>query len=81
MWTPATTEEFATTVRPDQNGAIIQPVRLRAMLYAVRRAGGNASSTQLQELMNAYIYLAKYPYECLEQIASRMISTAALRDV
>ena len=39
------------------------------------------SSTQLQELTDAYIYLANYPYECSEQIASRMISTAALRDV
>ncbi|MCV5334906.1 hypothetical protein OFD71_42165, partial [Escherichia coli] len=39
------------------------------------------SSTQLQELTDAFISLVDYPFECSEQIASRMISTAALRDV
>jgi uncharacterized protein YfaS (alpha-2-macroglobulin family) len=39
------------------------------------------SSTQLQELTDAFIYLYRYPYECSEQVASRMISIAALRDV
>src|SRR3954467_1712523 len=39
------------------------------------------SSTQLQELTDAFIQLYRYPYECSEQISSRMISIAALRDV
>jgi uncharacterized protein YfaS (alpha-2-macroglobulin family) len=39
------------------------------------------SSTQLQELTDAFIYLANYPYACSEQLASRMISIAAMRDV
>jgi uncharacterized protein YfaS (alpha-2-macroglobulin family) len=35
----------------------------------------------LQELTDAFIYLQNYPFECSEQIASRMLSVAALRDV
>ncbi len=82
VWTPATTEAFATYGTTDQNGAIIQPVQTPGDVYP--QFGGlevTTSSTQLQELTDAYIYLAQYPYECTEQIASRMISTAALRDV
>lgn len=82
VWTPATTEAFATYGATDQNGAIIQPVQTPGDVYP--QFGGlevTTSSTQLQELTDAYIYLANYPYECSEQISSRMISTAALRDV
>ena len=39
------------------------------------------SSTALQELTDAVIYLARYPYGCAEQISSRVLSTAALKDV
>lgn len=82
VWTPATTEAFATYGTTDQNGAIFQPVQTPGDVYP--QFGGlevTTSSTQLQELTDAYIYLAKYPYACSEQISSRMISTAALRDV
>lgn len=82
VWTPATTEAFATYGTTDQNGAIIQPVTTPGDVFP--QFGGlevTTSSTQLQELTDAYIYLANYPYECSEQISSRMISTAALRDV
>src|SRR4029078_7429971 len=30
---------------------------------------------------DAFLYLTNYPYECSEQISSRMISIAAMRDV
>lgn len=82
VWTPATTEAFATYGTTDKNGAIFQPVQTPGDVYP--QFGGlevTTSSTQLQELTDAYIYLAKYPYACSEQISSRMISTAALRDV
>ncbi|MEO8650345.1 MAG: hypothetical protein ABI539_14365, partial [Acidobacteriota bacterium] len=39
------------------------------------------ASTQLQELTDAFIYLYRYPFECTEQVASRMLSIAALKDV
>lgn len=82
VWTPATTEAFATYGTTDQNGAIIQPVQTPGDVYP--QFGGlevTTSSTQLQELTDAFIYLSKYPFACSEQISSRMISTAAMRDV
>ena len=82
VWTPATTEAFATYGTTDQDGAIIQPVQTPGDVF--EQFGGlevTTSSTQLQELTDAFIYLTNYPYACSEQIASRMISIAAMRDV
>ena len=82
VWTPATTEAFATYGTTDQNGAIVQPIQIPSDIYP--QFGGlevTTSSTQLQELTDAFIYLTNYPYACSEQIASRMISIAAMRDV
>ena len=82
VWTPATTEAFATYGTTDQNGAIIQPVQTPGDVYS--QFGGlevTTSSTQLQELTDAFLYLTNYPYACSEQISSRMISIAAMRDV
>ena len=39
------------------------------------------SSTQLQALTDAVLYLVAYPYECSEQVASRLMAVAGLRDV
>ena len=82
VWTPATTEAFATYGTTDQNGAIIQPVTTPGDVFS--QFGGlevTTSSTQLQELTDAFLYLTNYPYACSEQISSRMISIAAMRDV
>jgi uncharacterized protein YfaS (alpha-2-macroglobulin family) len=82
VWTPATTEAFATYGTTDENGAIFQPVQTPGDVYS--QFGGlevTTSSTQLQELTDAFIYLTNYPYACSEQISSRMISIAAMRDV
>lgn len=82
VWTPATTEAFATYGTTDQNGAIVQPVQTPGDVYS--EFGGlevTTSSTQLQELTDAFLYLTNYPYACSEQISSRMISIAAMRDV
>jgi uncharacterized protein YfaS (alpha-2-macroglobulin family) len=81
VWTPATTEAFATYGEIDE-GAISQPVKAPANVFP--QFGGleiETSSTQLQELTDAVIYLTNYPYECSEQLASRIITIAALRDV
>ena len=81
IYTPATTEAFATYGTTEQNGAIIQPISAPKDVY--KEFGGleiTASSTQLQELTDAFIYLQNYPFECSEQIASRILSVAALRD-
>ncbi|MBU1381307.1 Ig-like domain-containing protein, partial [Myxococcota bacterium] len=81
VWTPATTEGFATYGTIDK-GAIIQPVQVPGNV--VMEFGGlnvQTSSTQLQALTDAVLYLYSYPYECAEQLASRILSIAALRDV
>jgi len=82
VWTPATTEAFATYGTTDENGAIVQPIEAPKDVF--EQFGGleiTTSSTQLQELTDAFIYLQTYPFECSEQVASRMISVAALQDV
>jgi uncharacterized protein YfaS (alpha-2-macroglobulin family) len=81
VWTPATTEAFATYGTVD-DGAIAQPVKMPTGV--VPELGGleiTTSSTALQALTDAVLYLVQYPYECNEQISSRLVSIAALRDV
>ena len=81
VWTPATTEAFATYGQIDQ-GAIAQPVKAPADV--VPEFGGlevTTSSTALQALTDAVLYLQAYPFECAEQLSSRVMAVAALRDV
>lgn len=81
VWTPATTEAFATYGQIDQ-GVVVQPVR--APRDAVTQFGGlevTTSSTALHALSDAVLYLVSYPFECSEQLASRVLAVAALRDV
>ncbi len=81
VYTPATTEAFATYGVIDQ-GAIAQPVAIPDGLFP--QFGGleiNTSSTALQSLTDAVLYLTSYRYECSEQLASRILAVAALRDV
>ena len=81
VWTPATTEAFATYGEVDQ-GAIVQPVK--APSDAIAAFGGlevTTSSTELQALTDAVLYLVSYRFECAEQLSSRVLGIAALRDV
>src|SRR5206468_9599715 len=39
------------------------------------------SSTALEALSDAVLYLVAYPYECSEQLSSRILAMAALKDV
>jgi uncharacterized protein YfaS (alpha-2-macroglobulin family) len=81
VWTPATTEAFATYGVIDE-GAIKQLVSLPGKV--VEAFGGlevETSSTQLQALTDAFLYLVAYPYECSEQLSSRILAVVALRDV
>jgi uncharacterized protein YfaS (alpha-2-macroglobulin family) len=81
VWTPATTEAFATYGTIDE-GAIAQPVKVPS---AVELSFGGVtittSSTALSALTDAVLYLVRYPYECNEQLSSRVLAVAALRDV
>jgi len=81
VWTPATTEAFATYGQIDQ-GAIVQRVKAPADAFA--EFGGleiDTSSTALQALTDAVVYLVTYPFECAEQLSSRVLAVAALKDV
>src|SRR4030095_8606602 len=81
VWTPATTEAFAT-YGVIGDGASRQPVTLPGK--GVTQVGGgevSAASTNLQALTDAMLYLVRYPYECAEQRASRVMAIAALKDV
>ena len=81
VWTPATTEAFATYGEIDE-GAIAQPVSPPPDVFT--QFGGleiTTSSTALQALTDAVLYLVSYPFECSEQLASRILAIAALRDV
>ncbi|HWT03872.1 MAG TPA: DUF6049 family protein, partial [Pyrinomonadaceae bacterium] len=82
VWTPATTEAFATYGEIDDATAMIQPVKAPSDVF--KQFGGleiTTSSTQLQALTDAVLYLMAYPYECSEQLSSRILAVAALRDV
>jgi alpha-2-macroglobulin len=82
VWTPATTEAFATYGELDASGAIVQPVKAPSDVF--KQFGGlevQTSSTQLQALTDAVLYLVAYPFECSEQLSSRVLAVAALRDV
>ncbi|HEY5933396.1 MAG TPA: DUF6049 family protein, partial [Kofleriaceae bacterium] len=81
VWTPATTEAFATYGTIDA-GVIAQPVALPGKV--VMQYGGlevTTASTNLQALTDALIYLVRYPFECAEQRASRVLAIVSLRDV
>ena len=82
VWTPATSEAFATYGTTEQSGAIIQPIAAPKDVFS--EFGGleiSTSSTQLQELTDGYEYVLNYPFWCSEQTASRILAIAALRDV
>lgn len=81
VYTPATTEAFATYGVIDE-GAIAQTVAVPEGVYT--QFGGleiGTSSTALQALTDAVIYLVDYPYESSEARASRILAIAALQDV
>ena len=81
VYTPATTEAFATYGVID-DGTIAQPVLYPTGVFP--QYGGlevSTSSTALQALTDAVLYLVSYPYECSEQLASRILAVASLRDV
>ncbi len=81
VYTPATSEAFAVYGVIDE-GAVAQPLQTPENVFP--QFGGltvSTSSTALQSLTDAVLYLVSYPYECSEQMASRILAISALRDV
>ncbi|HEX2204158.1 MAG TPA: alpha-2-macroglobulin family protein, partial [Longimicrobium sp.] len=81
VWTPATAEAFATYGSLVGDSAAFLPLEVPDALPGFGGVEVTTSSTALQELTDALLYLVHYPYECAEQIASRILAVAALRDV
>lgn len=81
VYTPATTEAFAT-YGVVENGSIAQPVLSPIDVYP--QFGGleiTTSSTALNSLSDAVLYLMDYPFNSSAQMASRILAIAALKDV
>ncbi len=81
VYTPVTTEAFATYGVVD-SGAIAQP--LQTPTGVVPQYGGlevDTSSTAMQALTDAVVYLEDYPYESADAYASRIIALTSLKDV
>ncbi len=82
IWTPATDEAFATYGSVADAEAVAQPLAVPSDVYT--EFGGldvSTSSTQLASLTDAVLYMVDYPFDCAEQLASRMLTLLALRDV
>ncbi len=81
VYTPATTEAFATYGVLD-TGAVAQPFMMPDGV--IPGYGGleiGTSSTALQALTDAVLYLTSSRYDSAEELASRILAVAALRDV
>lgn len=80
VWTPATTEAFATYGTLD-SGALAQPVvPPSGALPQFGELSLSTSSTALFELGDATLALWRYQFECSEQISSRLLGVLAMRD-
>eukprot|EP00755_Sulcionema_specki_P030795 Sspe_Gene.2027::Locus_674_Transcript_1_1_Confidence_1.000_Length_6307::g.2027::m.2027/K06894/K06894; uncharacterized protein len=85
VWTPATTEAFATCGEVDADGGCVaQRLEVPGVDRVWGEFGGlgvSTSSTMLQSLTGGLEYLLKYPFECTEQVASRLLALGALEKV
>jgi hypothetical protein len=85
VYTPATAEAFAVygvLDGPAGTAALRQPMQVPQDVWP--QFGGlevSTSSTALSALTDALIQIVDYPYGCVEQISSRVLAVAALRDV
>ena len=81
VYTPSTAETFATYGELD-GGAIVQPVL--APTDVIPQFGGlevSTSSTTLQALTDAVVYLTDYRYASSDGLAAQLLGISSLRDV
>jgi alpha-2-macroglobulin len=82
VYTPATTEAFATYGVIDTGAPVVLPVsRPRGVISGFGGLELGITSTALHALTDAVLYLHTYPFACAEQLSSRIMAVAALRDV
>jgi uncharacterized protein YfaS (alpha-2-macroglobulin family) len=82
VYTPATAEAFATYGVLDDGATVVQ--RVVAPVDVWPQFGGleiNTSSTAVQALTDAVLYVHDYRYASTDGLASRILAVVALRDV
>jgi alpha-2-macroglobulin len=81
VYTPATSHASAAYGQID-SGAVQQMIDIPDSVFD--QIGGlelSTSSTALQSLTDAYVYLKDYGFSCSEQLASRVLAVSVLQDV
>ncbi|CAF2070665.1 unnamed protein product [Rotaria magnacalcarata] len=82
VFTPATSEAFATYGDICEEAIVLQPVEApKNVIPQFGELSITTSSTALASLTDAIISLYTYPYECTEQLSSRVLGIQALWDV
>ena len=82
VFTPATSEAFATYGDISEEEVVLQPVKTpENVLPQFGELSISTSSTALASLTDAIISLYTYPYECTEQLSSRLLGIQSLWDV
>ncbi|CAF4968051.1 unnamed protein product [Rotaria sp. Silwood1] len=82
IFTPATSEAFATYGDICEEEVVLQPVETpENVIPQFGELSITTSSTALASLTDAIISLYTYPYECTEQLSSRLLGIQALWDV
>ncbi|MBI4748402.1 MAG: hypothetical protein HY774_07915 [Acidobacteria bacterium] len=81
IYEPATTEATATYGEVADDPIQIPVSVPTDVLQNFGKLEVTTTSTQLQALTDAVLYLAEYQFDCSEQIASRIMGLTALKDV
>ena len=82
VFTPATSEAFATYGDVAEEQVVFQPIKPPSnVLPQFGELSVSTSSTALASLTDAILALYDYPYECTEQLSSRLLGVQSLWDV
>ncbi|CAF1253132.1 unnamed protein product [Rotaria sordida] len=82
IFTPATSEAFATYGDICEEEVVLQPIKKpEDVIPQFGELSISTSSTALASLTDAILSLYTYPYECTEQLSSRLLGVQSLWDV
>ncbi|CAF4486725.1 unnamed protein product, partial [Rotaria sp. Silwood2] len=82
VFTPATSEAFASYDDIAEEGVVLQPIKTpENVIPQFGELSISTSSTALASLTDAILALYAYPFECTEQLSSRLLGIQSLWDV